>query len=564
MEYATNGSFGNTTTAYSFGVQRESFVENASGMGAGAAIGGMTYQSSGTYYYTGTGSVANVTGSATNQSYSYTASGSMTAYAMGASAGVAGNTTGTLTTNPTAYGTYGVYGYNGEYTHTNLGLQYLRARYLNVATGTFTSRDTYAGRMQDILSQNRYTYAENNPVGHSDPSGHAVMGSLITTAFRNATTSRADKARAATQAAVSAYAEEQKNRYTSVNRSVDNYRTREQRNNAWLQQLDGYAGSVLNGYHSILNATVYENNAVDNRWIKAIALSSEAIACASYTSCRNGIQELIKGKDAGRITHGSGLILEGTAKVFGSVFAATLSAGSAATGAGTPLAAFFATESIWLLSGSMSDVKQGINELVLGWNGDSLTKTEHLFSDTYYGGDFVTYQMHMDAMMIATDVYVLAKALPQVLTKKGDDLVETTLRQTGKDGNGVKYSPVNPGPLSEDVANSFNGATYTERILTEDTIMYRVSGGNAKEVGSYMSMTPQGGGLQSQLDLALNPAWGNTTENVTKVVVPKGTTIYEGIAAPQNIYDDLGNVIGTLPGGGNQVYIPTVEAGWVQ
>ena len=101
-------------------------------------------------------------------------------------------------------------------------------------------------------------------------------------------------------------------------------------------------------------------------------------------------------------------------------------------------------------------------------------------------------------------------------------------------------------------------------VLTEDTVMYRVSGGNAKEVGSYMSMTPQGGGLQSQLDLALNPAWGNTTENVTKVVVPKGTTIYEGIAAPQNIYDSLGNVIGTLPGGGSQVYIPKVEVGWFQ
>ena len=131
-------------------------------------------------------------------------------------------------------------------------------------------------------------------------------------------------------------------------------------------------------------------------------------------------------------------------------------------------------------------------------------------------------------------------------------------------GTEVKYSPINPGPLTEDVANSFNGATYTERVLTEDTVMYRVSGGNAKEVGSYMSITPQGGGLQSQLDLALNPAWGNTTENVTKVVVPKGTTIYEGIAAPQNIYDSLGNVIGTLPGGGNQVYIPTVEARWFQ
>ena len=36
-------------------------------------------------------------------------------------------------------------------------------------------------------------------------------------------------------------------------------------------------------------------------------------------------------------------------------------------------------------------------------------------------------------------------------------------------------------------------------------------------------------------------------------------TVY---AAPQNIYDSLGNTIGVLPGGGNQVYIPKVEAGW--
>ena len=127
----------------------------------------------------------------------------------------------------------------------------------------------------------------------------------------------------------------------------------------------------------------------------------------------------------------------------------------------------------------------------------------------------------------------------------------------------IKYSPINPcDEISREVAESFSGASFTKKVLSEDTVMYRVSGGTAGEVGSYLSRTPQGGGLQSQLDLALNPAWGNTTENITKVVVPKGTTIYEGIAAPQNIYDSLNNVIGTLPGGGNQVYIPKVEARW--
>ena len=61
-----------------------------------------------------------------------------------------------------------------------------------------------------------------------------------------------------------------------------------------------------------------------------------------------------------------------------------------------------------------------------------------------------------------------------------------------------------------------------------------------------MTRTPQNGGLQSQVDLALNPQWGNNATSVTTVIVPKGTTIYEGFAAPQ----------GNLVGGGNQVYIP--------
>jgi hypothetical protein len=58
--------------------------------------------------------------------------------------------------------------------------------------------------------------------------------------------------------------------------------------------------------------------------------------------------------------------------------------------------------------------------------------------------------------------------------------------------------------------------------------------------------------MQSQLDLALSPSWGNTATNVTVVTVPKGTVIYEGFAAPQTINGGAG----FLMGGGNQIYIP--------
>lgn len=92
--------------------------------------------------------------------------------------------------------------------------------------------------------------------------------------------------------------------------------------------------------------------------------------------------------------------------------------------------------------------------------------------------------------------------------------------------------------------------------------MYRVYGGKESKVGLYLSRTPQNGGLQSQMDLALNSAWGNTAEYVSKVIIPKGTKIYEGSAAPQAVTDNSGNIIGHLPGGGNQVYIPNVNARW--
>ncbi len=47
-----------------------------------------------------------------------------------------------------------------------------------------------------------------------------------------------------------------------------------------------------------------------------------------------------------------------------------------------------------------------------------------------------------------------------------------------------------------------------------------------------MTRTPQNGTMQSQLDLALNPDGGNDATYVEKVTVPKGITIYEGVAAP--------------------------------
>ena len=63
------------------------------------------------------------------------------------------------------------YGFQGE-EKDETGLYYLRARYMDPSTGTFTSMDTYGGSLSDPKSLHKYLFANSNPVAYCDPGGH--------------------------------------------------------------------------------------------------------------------------------------------------------------------------------------------------------------------------------------------------------------------------------------------------------------------------------------------------------------------------------------------------------
>ena len=72
------------------------------------------------------------------------------------------------------------YGFQGE-EQDETGLYYLRARYMDPATGTFTTMDTYGGSLSDPMSLHKYLFANSNPVMYSDPSGHYTLSQQETT-----------------------------------------------------------------------------------------------------------------------------------------------------------------------------------------------------------------------------------------------------------------------------------------------------------------------------------------------------------------------------------------------
>ncbi|MCP4278504.1 MAG: RHS repeat-associated core domain-containing protein, partial [Alteromonas sp.] len=64
--------------------------------------------------------------------------------------------------------------YNGEEWDETTGLLYLRARYYQPDIARFVAKDSFEGFLTRPASQNRYSYAENNPVTYNDPSGMCV------------------------------------------------------------------------------------------------------------------------------------------------------------------------------------------------------------------------------------------------------------------------------------------------------------------------------------------------------------------------------------------------------
>jgi RHS repeat-associated protein len=69
----------------------------------------------------------------------------------------------------------------GEQYDSNVGLYYLRARYLDPQSGRFLSMDPAKGSNSDPRSLHKYLYSLNDPVNRIDPSGLMRIGEMAAT-----------------------------------------------------------------------------------------------------------------------------------------------------------------------------------------------------------------------------------------------------------------------------------------------------------------------------------------------------------------------------------------------
>lgn len=139
--------------------------------------------------------------------------------------------------------------------------------------------------------------------------------------------------------------------------------------------------------------------------------------------------------------------------------------------------------------------------------------------------------------------------------------------RTGKDRVVAEWTtalckPSKPCSLPEHVGSSFRGGSYREVVLGRDTLLHRSYSDQANRLGasganySYWSRGEPTTGLKAVIDRAIPVSTnGNLATRSATILVPRGTTVYEGTAA---------GLRRGPAGGGNQVVVTRVKSEWVQ
>lgn len=103
-------------------------------------------------------------------------------------------------------------------------------------------------------------------------------------------------------------------------------------------------------------------------------------------------------------------------------------------------------------------------------------------------------------------------------------------------------------PLPDNIAITFLGAKCKKVKLLMPQTFFRYYDNDTNKTGRYLTT----GQYQTNIDvisnLALNQEWGNKAEKMLSITLPAGTTVYQGIVAPQV-------PASCYPGGGQQTFI---------
>ena len=233
-----------------------------------------------------------------------------------------------------------LWGYNGEEYIEEVGLQYLRQRHYSPETGNFTSQDTNEGDLTNPLSQNRYIYAENDPVNGNDPGGDKKKA-------KKASTKKTNKKTTKSSSKSSKKTSKKTNKKTTSKKSPSKKKASNKKSSSKK------SGSLWNKLKTKTKSKVNKAKKAIKKKISSV--KDKAKALKKSVTCK--VKKVIKtGKTL--LNNTKKLVRFGMTKVSNAYNKLKSGAKSALRYMGKSIKNFFVPESAYALSGSSSSTKK--------------------------------------------------------------------------------------------------------------------------------------------------------------------------------------------------------------
>ena len=156
-------------------------------------------------------------------------------------------------------------------------------------------------------------------------------------------------------------------------------------------------------------------------------------------------------------------------------------------------------------------------------------------------GKKITQQAERKVLSESTEKKLVATSVA-TRTKHGDVLVKRWNQH---------FCKPDPCPLTNDISSDF-GHSYDEVALNKDTILYRSYHSPAAMPDAAWWKRSPTKSTSAIIGNAIPTEYGNHADQMVKIRVPKGQTIYEGKSAAH----------GGLVGGDDQVFLKNVDLSW--
>jgi hypothetical protein len=111
------------------------------------------------------------------------------------------------------------------------------------------------------------------------------------------------------------------------------------------------------------------------------------------------------------------------------------------------------------------------------------------------------------------------------------------------------YSAINPGPLPNNIADTFAGGKYKAVTLEKDTVLSR-AGTADQPLGQFFDLDKPSSVVQTRIDKAVLPVWPggakSPIDTAFEIKIPAGTQVYVG---------EVGSQGGAFVGGTRQIVV---------